>query len=285
MACWVCDSTDIDVPSVTASQTWLPADFAITDAHYGRTAPIHTCKTCGFRFCPDVGDATPMYAELADTAYEDTRAARSVQAAHLVAVLQRWMPRGRVLDVGAGSGILVEQLQTSGYAPQGVDPSAWLVEAAQRRGLPVVAGVFPHPAFPGPWDAITLVDVLEHVHRPVPLLTEVARALRPGGIALVVTPDVGSHVATRMGARWWHFRVAHIGYFNRATLERALQRAGLEPLAWIRPTWYFPVDYLAERVAKYVPLLAPMARIRVLRKIQIPLNLFDSWLVVARRPL
>lgn len=243
-----------------------------------------TCQACGFRFCPDVGDATPFYAELQDEPYEATRAARSFQAAKLVEAMQRHVTHGRVLDVGAGSGILVEQLIAQGFDAHGVDPSRWLVAQAAKRALPVVEGTFPHPDKPGPWDAITLVDVVEHVNNPVQLLADMAAQLRPGGLALVVTPDAHSLAARLMGDRWWHFRLAHIGYFTRQTLTLACTKAGLQPIAWIRPNWYFPLDYLVQRLGHYLPPVAPLAKLPLLRKTQVPLNLLDSWMVVARRP-
>ena len=35
---------------------------------------------------------------------------------------------------------------------------------------------------------------------------------------VIVTPDIGSLAARIMGGRWWHYRVAHINFFNRRSL-------------------------------------------------------------------
>ena len=46
------------------------------------------------------------------------------------------------------------------------------------------------------------------------------------GIGMMVTPDINSFFARIMGKKWWHYRVAHIGYFNRKSLNILLDRAG-----------------------------------------------------------
>ena len=177
-----------------------------------------------------------------DTGYEATRHARALQARRLVDTLNRHTPESggrRLLDVGAGSGILLEAATAQGWQAEGVEPSRWLAQEAAHRGLRVHLGVLPCSAAAGPYDAVTVVDVIEHVPDPVGLMRDVRKVLDPGGIALVVTPDVQSIAARLMKWKWWHYRVAHIGYFDRVTLERCMRAAGLECVAWARPSWYF----------------------------------------------
>ena len=152
-----------------------------------------------------------------------------------------------------------------------------------RRSLPVHLGTFPHPAVKGPFDLITLIDVLEHVSAPVALLQNIAANLAPDGMAVVVTPDVKSIAARVLGWNWWHFRVAHIGYFNEQNLFLALDRAGLQPFLVRRPGWFFTADYLWERTHRYLPGFLQLAPPRFLSRLVVPVNLRDSWLVVCRR--
>ena len=115
------------------------------------------------------------------------------------------------------------------------------------------------------------------------LLTSIAGQLSPAGIAIVVTPDVSSLAARFFGWKWWHFRVAHIGYFDRRTLEKALARAGLTPIRYRRPAWFFPADYLWVRLHRYLPKFLRFQTPEFLKNVVIPLNLRDSWLVVVHR--
>jgi hypothetical protein len=113
------------------------------------------------------------------------------------------------------------------------------------------------------------------------LLRAARAALAPEGILAVVTPDVRSVAARLLGWRWWHFRVAHVGYFDRATLALAARRAGLAPLAVHRPGWFFPGDYLWDRAWRFLGLAGARAP-AVLQRVTVPLNLRDSLLAVFR---
>jgi SAM-dependent methyltransferase len=266
-----------------SSNELSPTNFAITDSHYGKTLSIYQCGACEFHFCPEAGDVTCYYEQLEDSEYERTREQRAVQAKHLLQKIQLYKPNGTLLDIGAGSGILVEQALRVGYQATGIEPSKWLVDQATKRSLPIIEGIFPDADKEAHHDVITLVDVLEHIHNPLQLLYDIKKRLNAGGIAIIVTPDVQSIPARFLGKKWWHYRVAHISYFKRKTLIFALQKAGLEPIAWYRPTWFFPLDYLLSRLGQYVPILPKLAKFNFTKNITLPLNLFDSWMIVVRK--
>jgi SAM-dependent methyltransferase len=162
--------------------------------------------------------------------------------------------------------------------------------AREQAGIEVLHGVLPHPDLSGRcFDLVFLVDVIEHVADPVGLLRLCAAHLAEDGRMLVVTPDASSLAARVLGRRWWHYRVAHVGYFDHSSLERALAEAGLCAERWVRARWFFTVDYLATRVESYLPVAAVnrlarrTAPLRWLYERVIPLNLFDSDAVLLRR--
>ena len=136
------------------------------------------------------------------------------------------------------------------------------------------------------FDIISLVDVIEHVSSPIELLSQCRRALNPEGLLLVVTPDVGCLMSRLLGKKWWHYRLAHVGYFDRLSFTRAAARAGLMPKNWVRAKWFFSIKYLAERTEVYLPIAhwnrfaLKMPPLVWLYNRVIPLNLFDSWVVL-----
>jgi len=268
----------------------VPDDLAITDRRYGTTLELLECP-CGFRFADPASlpDLDALYGALDDPAYEEGADARGAQLRALLARVLPCAPGAHsLLDVGAASGLLVAEARARGMAAVGVEPSESLAARARDDGLEVHTGVLPMPALDGRrFDVVTLVDVIEHVADPIALLRAARAHVEAEGVVLVVTPDIASVAARALGKRWWHLRLAHVGYFDRATLADALTRAGFTPVRWWRPGWVFEVGYLAERLSSYVPLIERSVARLVDRDAPpvhwtVPLNPRDSLAVIAR---
>jgi SAM-dependent methyltransferase len=284
MKCWICASERLNAFKASNLPAALkPEDFRITDSHYGRTGALVRCAACGFIQTTENFSALGFYEQMDDEGYEETRGERSVQFRRLLERLRRWAPSGRLLDIGAGSGALVEEALKLGFKAEGVEPSGWLADRAKKRGLPVHHCALPHASVRGPFDVVTLVDVIEHVMDPMALISAAAGVLAPDGMILVITPDVSSVVPRLLGRRWWHFRIAHVGYFNPSNLDRAFLTHGFVPADFYRPAWHFPVQYLFERTKRYLPIPRKWKLPDVIGARTIPLNLLDSMAVLYRR--
>jgi SAM-dependent methyltransferase len=283
-ACWVCGAESL----VRVHEGHLPAiltshNFQITNKQYGRMGALDRCGACGFHQCTNLANVLDYYIEMEDHQYEATRQSRALQQIGILRQIPTNLRRGRLLDIGAGSGILIEQARGMGFEAEGVEPSIELQAHAKKLHLNVHLGVLPHPDVRGPFDVITMVDVIEHVPDPVGLLCQARDLLAPKGMLLVATPDRRSVVARLMGWNWWHYRIAHIGYFDRSTLREAISRAGFELSALKRPGWRFPASYLVERTMCYVPPKLRLNPPAFLDRVIIPLNLRDSMLAICRR--
>jgi hypothetical protein len=120
------------------------------------------------------------------------------------------------------------------------------------------------------------------------LLQAAHRCLTPGGLLVIVTPDISSLAARVMGHRWWHFRSAHIGYFSRQTMLAALESAGFQVEKIVPYTWWFPLGYVMKRLESYLPLgfvnrLMGANRLWVvILKGSVPVNLRDSYVYFAK---
>ena len=286
--CWICGSIRTALWKKRGiERPLIPEDLQITDHRYGVTLSLRKCGDCGFIFADDaeLTELTALYERLDDPEYATTQDTRLLQMQWLLGKMLESRPDARtLLDVGAGAGLLVAEARRLGLEAIGIEPSCSLVETAARvNGVEIIQGVFPQAKVAEQkFDVISLVDVIEHVAKPVELLRQCREALRPEGIIVLVTPDVGSLLATVLGRRWWHFRLAHVGYFDRRSLTRATESSGLTPLRWFRAKWFFRVRYLAERTAEYLPvdwLNRLSRRVPVLDGLYqrvIPLNLRDS---------
>lgn len=141
----------------------------------------------------------------------------------------RWPRAGRLLDIGCAAGFFLAEARRY-YEVQGVELSAWSsAHARDALGLQVFTGTLQQARLgAGQFDVITLWDVIEHVPDPVPLLSEAARLLKPGGRLVLTTGDWDSAYARARGADW-HLVAPpwHLCLFSRETIRLAGQRAGL----------------------------------------------------------
>jgi SAM-dependent methyltransferase len=98
-------------------------------------------------------------------------------------------PPAAVLEVGCGSGAVAAALHARGYRVTGIDTAAALVEKAHQRcpdATFVVGDVAELRA--GPFAAIGLFDVLEHLGDPQAMLRLCRQRARPGTIFAVTVP-------------------------------------------------------------------------------------------------
>lgn len=135
---------------------------------------------------------------------------------------------GRLLDVGCAFGWALDAARERGFTTAGVEISEYAARrAAQRHEIRRDIRDFDDASF----DVVTLVDVIEHIRDPLSLLSETHRVLKPGGIALLTTPDLSS-LSARVLRGWWPYVIPeHLVYFSRDTLSRALRMAGFEPVS------------------------------------------------------
>ena len=171
-----------------------------------------------------------------------------------------------------------------GLSAEGVEVSRWCVDmAAKRNGVNLYCGTLQEcsPGL-GQYDLVILADVIEHVTDPLSLIGEATKHLAPNGLLLIVTPDIGSLTARLMGRWWWHHRVAHVGYFGRKSMRRAIEKSGLCLVRESFSGWRLPVPYLVERAAFFVPLpsikalMMKLAHSTWISRLQVNINLRDS---------
>jgi len=151
----------------------LPRDGGrpVTASAFARVYPAFEAR---FR-----GTADEVRGRLAGAYLDDVRAASTGRGA---------------LDVGAGRGEWLEVLGEHGIPARGVDRDDAFVAAGTERGLDLARGdavpwLRSQPA--GAADVVSAFHVVEHLPVDVvlALVAAAARALRPGGLLLIETPD------------------------------------------------------------------------------------------------
>jgi len=135
----------------------------------------------------------------------------------------------RLLDVGCGSGQLLEVYRTLGWHVCGIELSPPACAACRERELRVHQGtVFDAPFGAQQFDLILLSHVIEHVLDPVAVLRRVAEFLAPEGKIIVTTPNLRGIGFFIYGSCWFHLDAPrHLFLFDPRTLRHLAQRAGL----------------------------------------------------------
>ena len=94
----------------------------------------------------------------------------------------------KLLDVGSGDGYTIRLVKPSGDVV-GIDTDPSMAAPARERGIDFREGSAYGLPFPdSSFDLATMVEVVEHLERPVDALTEVRRVLRDGGYVVITTP-------------------------------------------------------------------------------------------------
>ena len=143
--------------------------------------------------------------------------------------IERFVAKGRVLDIGCGRGITLSQLKGDGWEVSGAEISE--TAATHARNL-LGDTVFVGDVLAAPWpsdsfDVINIWHVLEHLPDPKGVLAKSRALLRPGGLLIVAVPNFESFQARFAGPRWFHLDVPrHYWHFGEKTLRGLLEKEG-----------------------------------------------------------
>lgn len=143
------------------------------------------------------------------------------------------MKTGRLLDVGSGPGNLVAHAIDMGWDAVGQEISQWACTRAREKGIPVLEGPLEDQHLPdASFDAASMFDVLEHLTDPRRTVEEIRRVLKPGGVLVIETPNIGGLFA-RFVYRDRSDLVkprSHICLFSPRSIRRLMDEAGFSRL-------------------------------------------------------
>jgi len=256
-ACPVCDGDRLR----TRFQRW---DSAVDE-----------CHDCGLRFLNPPPDDDALAAIYNDTYFlgggepeaqqRVTDLKRATARSYLAALGGLNGAAGkRLLEVGCGRGEFLLEARARGYDAFGVDYSkAAATVANQRLGdRRVSVGELQSAEYPpASFDALVMIDLIEHVRRPRDLVRRAAELLKPGGVLLLVTPSLDSWSSRCLGRWWMEYKLEHLYYFNERSLRRLLEPAGFADLRFQPNAKVLSLDYICEHFRRFrVPLLSLAVR-------------------------
>jgi len=135
---------------------------------------------------------------------------------------------GRLIDIGTGTGRMIELFGPRAEQATGVDRSSEMLrlarvklEAAGIASSLRQGDMYALPLPDGSADSVIIHQVLHYAHSPASAIAEAARVLGPGGTLLVV--DFAPHEREELRDRDAHIRLG----FDDATMTGWFEAAGL----------------------------------------------------------
>ncbi len=135
---------------------------------------------------------------------------------------------GTMCEIGCGTGVFLAEAAIRGWDALGIEPGSAAAAVARGRARQVVEGYFPQDLPDGrhSFDAVAMLDVLEHFANPHGFLRIVRDHLAPGGRLFVQVPNWDSLLVQLEGAGSSVVCPGHWSYFTPRSLPDLMARAG-----------------------------------------------------------
>lgn len=251
--CPVCDSTAFSIVGKAKDYTVSNETFAIA-----------ACADCSLRFTQDVPDAEsigPYYKSEAYISHTDSSKGlinklyhfvrkRTLKGKRKMILRETGISKGRLLDIGSGTGAFANEMKQAGWEVTGLEPDADARTVAKTLygiDLETMQNLFSLPS--GSFQAITLWHVLEHVHDLNGYMQQMRNLLADTGKLFIAVPNYTSADAESYKENWAAWDVPrHLYHFSPQAMQVLVEKHGMKILKH-RPMWYdsFYVSMLSSK--------------------------------------
>lgn len=195
------------------------------------------CLSCDLVYANEPPDQQQLALAYHQADYDSSQEAEDAATAYITAmqpILAKLQQKQSVLEIGSGTGVLLELLQQQGFSQLvGIEPSAAAIAAApQHRQAWLKLGIFNEADFePESFDLICCFMTLEHVSDPMATTVAAFRLLKRGGVFIVVTHDYRSVVNRLLGKRSPIIDIEHLQLFSKTSIHELFKRTGFTELS------------------------------------------------------
>ena len=155
--------------------------------------------------------------------------------------------KGKLLDIGAGTGDFLVAAQKDGWHSTGIEPSTKAKAIALNKGVNFADNLSDLESHS--FDVITMWHVLEHVPNLDEYILELKRLLKSNGTIVIAVPNFKSFDANYYGKFWAAFDVPrHIWHFSKTAIQKLFSEKEMK-LVEVLPMKFdsFYVSLLSEK--------------------------------------
>ena len=155
--------------------------------------------------------------------------------------------KGKLLDIGAGTGDFLAVANSDGWQTVGIEPSTKAKEIAIKKGVNFAQDFASLES--NSFDIITMWHVLEHVPNLEEYISELKRLIKSSGTIIIAVPNFKSYDAKYYGEFWAAFDVPrHLWHFSKTAIQKLFAKQNLK-LVEVLPMKFdsFYVSLLSEK--------------------------------------
>jgi SAM-dependent methyltransferase len=158
----------------------------------------------------------------------------------LLQLLEPYRRLNTLLEVGCAAGFFLKVATEENWQVTGVEIMEPAVSYARNTlGLDVRAGTLAESdLLAGGYDAVVMIETVEHLLDPAGTLRRTHELLRPEGVLLITVPNFESVMRFLLGEAWSVLSPAeHLYYFTESTLDQLLGQTGFRHTTFV---WRLP---------------------------------------------
>lgn len=238
--------------------TKLCQDHLLSKETFG----IRQCENCLFEWTdpqPEESNIGKYYKSVNYISHSDCRVNIIDWCYHIarkIAVLKKGgiigKGNGKLLEIGSGTGNMLQHCQRLGWDVIGIEPNKEARKIAKTKKLDVKESLEQANIMDNSVDTIMLWHVFEHISSPKQLLKTLDRLLIEGGKIVIAAPNSRANEISIYKEKWAAYDVPrHLFHYNKDSMKRMAKEQEFV-INKIRPLWFdaYYISILSERINK-----------------------------------
>lgn len=259
---------------------------------FTHTNQVVKCKNCGFVYMDRQPDSNAIiknaYSEVNDVLYLKNSEAKILTFQKVMDQIEKYVPKGRLLDIGCYYGFLLHVARERHWDVAGVELCHEAVKYVKESfGINVFNGVLKDAAYPDNYfDVATILAVIEHLCDPRIELKEIGRILKKNGILVIATHNIESMIAKIMGKNYPWLCEMHLYHFSPRTLEKLLKNMGFKVINYYSYGQIYNLGYVGQRIGAsnlFYRIIGKILNIAPISGLNVSIDTRDAFLTIAKK--